>query len=336
MAISKVSGIKITGVCSVLPAAYQSNFDLSGIPPQDLEKIIASTGISGRRLSGGETALSMAVKGASDLIKNLDWPPSSIGLVIFVTQTPDFQLPGNAVQVQHKLNLAKTTACFDINLGCSGFVYGLWQAAALLNSIDSERALLIVGDTTSNQFPQTDKKVAPLFGDGVSIIGLQKKPSAAKMTFHLGTDGAGAPYLIQPNGGALNTNKTLSLFMDGTQVFAFTLREVPVSIRECMASHGWKIDDLDFVLLHQANRMMIERVGLKIGSTKPQLPIDLKEIGNTSSASIPMILTRTLASRVSNNESKLLASGFGVGWSWASVALSLPKLEYCQTIDYRN
>ncbi|MCL2913065.1 ketoacyl-ACP synthase III [Shewanella corallii] len=337
MAIIQTSGVQITGICSVLPGRYVPNTDLAEVIGEaDIQKIIDSTGIAGRRVSGGETALAMARQGASELLSELNWAPDSVGLLMMVTQSADFPLPGNAVQLQHQLGLDKSAACFDVNLGCSGFVYGLWQLTALLQGMNCERALLVVGDTTSQQIADDDRKVAPLFGDGVSVIAVEKQADAAPMTFTLGTDGAGAPYLIQPNGGALNPGKAPALFMEGTQVFVFTLREVPACIKTCLDTHGWSTDELDYLVLHQANKMMLTRLGDKVGVTGERLPMDFEQIGNTSSASIPLVMTGTLAESLKNGETKLAASGFGVGWSWGTVAMTVPPLSCCKTIDFET
>tara|TARA_R110000744_G_scaffold60820_1_gene125886 strand:+ start:12245 stop:13285 length:1041 start_codon:yes stop_codon:yes gene_type:complete len=335
MTISTVKGVTISGIVSVLPAIEKVNIDESSKEKkQELERVVASTGIKARRVvDPKQTALDLAYIACKNLINSMDWQDEDISLIIFVTQTPDYPLPGNAVQLQYKLGLQKGILAFDINLGCSGFVYGLWQVSQLLNGLPGNKALLVVGDTTSRQYSESNRTVSSLFGDAVSAIAIEKRADSEDMVFSLGTDGSGAPYLIQPNGGAKNPHSSPELFMDGMQVFVFTLREIPASIEACIEKKGWKACDIDYCVMHQANEMMLKRLGQKLGLDEKQVIISMKEVGNTSSASIPLALCMSLSAQLIEHSNKLVFSGFGVGWSWGSVALILEKLSVCQLID---
>lgn len=335
MTVSTVEGVTISGVVSVIPELEKANIDDSSeAQRQELERIVASTGIKKRRVvDDDQTILDLAIIACDKLISAMNWENDEISLVIFVTQTPDYPLPGNAVLLQHKLGLSKNTLAFDINLGCSGFVYGLWQVSQLLKGLAGNKALLILGDTTSRQYSESNRTVSSLFGDAVSAVAIEKKSDCAEIVFSLGSDGAGAPYLIQPNGGAKNPNISPELFMDGMQVFVFTLREVPSSIEQCLVQKGWKINDIDYCVMHQANEMMLRRLGQKLGLDEKQLIISMGEVGNTSSASIPLALCMGLSKQLLTKSNKLVVSGFGVGWSWGSAALSLDKLKVCELID---
>lgn len=336
MTISTINGVSVTAMCSVLPATSIDNVSLkSQFSEGELEKIIASTGIKQRRVANaGITAFTLGRHAADDLLTTTSINKADIGLIIFVTQTPDLSFPGNAVQLQHALGISKNCIAYDVNLGCSGFVYGLWQAAQLLKGIEANSALLVVGDTTSTQYDPSNTKVNTLFGDAASAILLSKDENADDMAFSLGTDGAGAPYLIQPAGGALHPNQRACLSMDGTQVFAFTLREVPKSIQACLAQKQWQSGDLDYAIMHQANKMMLKHLGDKLGLSKSQVVIALERCGNTSSASIPLAMCMTLSRQLLNDSHKLLLSGFGVGWSWGSVAINQAKMQACYCIEF--
>jgi 3-oxoacyl-[acyl-carrier-protein] synthase-3 len=335
MALTEITGVAIRGIISVLPAIQLDNHQLDfGCTPEEKEKIIASTGIHRRRVvSASQTALDLAKVAASELLAELNWQDEKPELLIFVTQTPDYMLPGNAIQLQHHLNLAKSTIAFDVNLGCSGFVYGLWQITQLLNGLNCRRALLVVGDTTSTLCPPQQRTVAMLFGDAVSVVALEKTHLQYRMCFSLGSDGAGAQYLIQPFAAAKSPVTPAALSMDGTQVFVFTLREVPKSILEALKGLGWSLKDVDYAILHQANAMMLKHLGDKLGFTSEQLIIAMGETGNTSSASIPLAMTMALQEQLTQSELQLLLSGFGVGWSWGSVALTLPPLSVCRLMN---
>jgi 3-oxoacyl-[acyl-carrier-protein] synthase-3 len=335
MAISRVKNITITGIVSVLPKQIRVNVDgTSGTKRQEVERIVDSTGIHSLRVASPEqTSLDLGFIACKNLLKKMKWSVDDISLIIFVTQTPDYPLPGNAVQLQHKLGLNKGVLAFDVNLGCSGFVYGLWQVSQLLSGLSGSKALLIVGDTTTQQYSATNHTVSLLFGDAASAVAIEKSPGCDDMVFSMGSDGAGAPYLIQPNGGAKNKSLAPEIFMDGLQVFVFTLREIPQSIAECLTEKGWSIDSLDYCVMHQANKMMLQKIAKKLGLSEEQLIISMAEVGNTSSASIPLALCISLSSALTERENRLLFSGFGVGWSWGTVALKLNKLKTCQIID---
>ncbi|QYJ74121.1 3-oxoacyl-ACP synthase III family protein [Shewanella sp. FJAT-52076] len=339
MAQTQVTGVEVRGMVSVVPTDTVDNYSLTHLfNPDELKRVIESTGIEHRRVAGaGQTVLSMATQGGTYLLNELGWDASP-GLVICVTQTPDFMLPGNAVQLQHRLGLGKDTLAFDVNLGCSGFVYGLWQAATLLSSLPCRRALLVVGDTTSQMCGQGEQSraVSPLFGDAISVIALEKNPDAAPMHFSLGSDGAGAPYLIQPNNAALHPGEPPALSMDGTQVFVFTLREVPTSINAVLDAASWDVNSPDAIVLHQANEMMLRRLADKLGFTTEQMIIAMKNRGNTSSASIPLAITDALHDRLARGPLKMLLSGFGVGWSWGSAAVTIGPLAVCKTMDFNS
>lgn len=334
MAITDITGVQIRGICSVLPATQLDNHQLDfGCAVAEQEKIIASTGIHRRRVvTGTQTALDLAKIAASELLNDLKWQQELPELLIFVTQTPDYMLPGNAVQLQHHLGLAKTTIAFDVNLGCSGFIYGLWQISQLLNGLACRRALLVVGDTTSTLCAEQNRAVALLFGDAVSVVALEKTDNINRMCFTLGTDGAGAPYLIQPFAAARSPSQSAALSMDGTQVFVFTLREVPKSIQQALHAQGWTVAELDYAVLHQANAMMLKHLGDKLGLNSTQLVMAMGDTGNTSSASIPLAMTIALQQQLTQSELKLLLSGFGVGWSWGSVTLTQAPLQCCRLI----
>ncbi len=335
MAVTTIENVSITGIVSILPELMIDNFQQSSVKrQQEMKRVVASTGIKERRVvKPGQTCLDLAIPACETLLNDLHWSGKDIGLIIFVTQTPDTQLPGNAVRLQHSLGMTKATVAFDVNLGCSGFVYGLWQIALLLNGLNTSNALLIVGDTTSQQFSESNHAVAPLFGDAVSAIAIENNQACDPWVFSLGSDGAGAPYLTQPYGGAREPNRPFELFMDGTQVFVFTLREVPASVQDCLANKGWVISDIDFCIMHQANEMMLNRLAKKLGLSEQQMVIAMSHVGNTSSASIPLAICLSLSTQLVSQPNKLLMSGFGVGWSWGTVALNLPPLKVCRLLD---
>ncbi|MCG5238497.1 3-oxoacyl-ACP synthase III family protein [Azospirillum doebereinerae] len=333
MVASVLDGVALRGVVGCVPERRETVADLALRFGEDAAARIAkATGIEARHLVDPDQCTSdLAEAAAHRLLDGLGWEPSSVDLLVLVTQTHDHVLPGSGALLHHRLGLRKGAAVLDLTQGCSGFVYGLWTASALLKSA-GHRALLIVGDTTSRLIDPSDRAVAPLFGDGAAAVALETAADAGPMVFDLGSDGAGAPYLTAAGGAMRHPGTPARLFMDGTQVFAFTLREVPASVRAALDGAGWSMAEVDHLVLHQANAQMIRHLAQKLGATPEQTVLALSGLGNTSSASIPLALTEALAAPLMAERRRLLLSGFGVGWSWGSVALSAGPLTLCATV----
>jgi len=333
MAQARINGIALRGIVSALPTGVEDVSHLAArFGTSQAERIAAATGIRRRHIAAaGQCMSDLALPAAQDLLDGLSWRSDSVDLLICVTQTPDHPLPATACLLQQRLGLGKQCAAFDVGLGCSGYIYGLWLAASLLAGMGRGRALLVAGDTTSRTMDPADRSVAPLFGDAATVTALEWDADAGCLAVDTGTDGAGAPYLIQPGGGTRQPDGPL-LFMDGTQVFAFTLREVPKAIAATLALAGTNIANIDHVVLHQANEMMLRRLGAKIGAREDQLVLALAERGNTSSATIPLAITDTLAHQLLKQSRTLLLCGFGVGWSWGTAVWDTGPARVCRTI----
>lgn len=333
MAQARINGIALRGIVSALPTGVEDVSHLAArFGADQAERIAVATGIRRRHIAAaGQCMSDLALPAARVLMEGLDWHGDSVDLLICVTQTPDHPLPATACLLQQRLGLGKQCAAFDVGLGCSGYVYGLWLAASLLAGMGRGRALLVAGDTTSRTMDPADRSVAPLFGDASTVTALEWDADAGCLAVDTGTDGTGAPYLIQPGGGTRQPDGPL-LFMDGTQVFAFTLREVPKAIAATLALAGTNIANIDHVVLHQANEMMLHRLGAKIGAREDQLVLALAERGNTSSATIPLAITDTLANHLLQESRTLLLCGFGVGWSWGTAVWHTGPARVCRTI----
>jgi len=334
MVASVIKGVRLAGIVSCVPERRETVADLAVRFGEDAaQRIAKATGIEARHVVPPHQCTSdLAEAAARCLLDRLGWAAEDVALLILVSQTHDHILPGTGLLLHQRLGLSKGAAVFDMGLGCSGYVYGLWTAAALLKASGGRRALLLAGDTTSRVLDPADRAVAPLFGDAATATALELDDAAEPMAFALGSDGAGAPYLMVPGGALRRPDEPAHLFMDGTQVFAFTLREVPGNIRAALDLAGWSMAEVDRVVLHQANAQMIRHLAQKIGATPEQAVLALAGHGNTSSASIPLALTEALGDEFTRRSYRLLLSGFGVGWSWGSAALSAGPLGVCETI----
>ena len=314
---------RLCGIVTALPPTVVENRVLGEAFGDDvMAKIIATTGIERRPVAGRHTVSELGAVAASHLLEKLRWQRDDVKLLIVVTQTPDYPLPSTAAVMQAKLGLPLDTIAFDVALGCSGYVYGLSVATAMMQSAGIRRALLVTGDMTTRMVSHGNRTLEPLFGDAVAVTALETSVDG-RLAFDLGTDGTGAPYLISKTGGLAEPG-TAELFMDGTQVMAFSLKQVAPSITRAIEASGGVIGDMDRVVLHQANAMMMRTLGHKIKASDGQMVYAIRDYGNTSSASIPLALCDDFSRRPPTDSVRLLLCGFGVGWSWATAVWQTP------------
>jgi len=318
-----VSAPRLCGIVTALPPKVVENRDLSDAFGADvMTKIIVTTGIERRPVADSHTVSDLGAVAAAHLLDRLGWAHEDIRLLIVVTQTPDYPLPSTAAVLQAKLALPPDTVAFDVALGCSGYVYGLSVATAMMQAAGIRRALLVTGDMTTRMVSHGNRTLEPLFGDAVAVTALEASEDG-HIAFDLGTDGTGAPYLISKTGGLAEPG-TPELFMDGTQVMAFSLKQVAPSITRALEASGMAIGDIDRVVLHQANAMMMKTLGHKIKANDGQMVHAIRDYGNTSSASIPLALCDDFSKRPLADDVRLLLCGFGVGWSWATAVWQTP------------
>lgn len=332
-----IEGVRIAGFRAVVPTHRHSFMeDHSLFTAEEAEKLYATTGVYERRILPPHLCASdMCVAAAEGLLAQLGWDASSVDVLIFVSQDPDYNVPATSCVIQSRLGLASSAACFDVNLGCSGFVYGLWMAGRLLGGSSGKRALVLCGDTSSRHLVPGDRSTLPLFGDAGGAVALECAEGAAPIHVVVGTDGSGAKNIWVKAGGRRNslvpgkepwtaeqheklfTDSRLSL--NGAEVFAFTLRAVPPLVREALEHAGTTVDAIDLCVMHQANAFMLEHLRKKTKLPPEKFVVDMHDFGNTSSASIPLAVSHRLGEALSTGTRKMLLAGFGVGWSWGAV-----------------
>lgn len=341
MARSVVQGVRIAGLSGAVPTAQRTVADLARLfGEDDAAKISKSVGVTQRRVTTDDLCTSdLCERAANDLLAALEWERDTVDLLVFVSQTPDYILPATSCVLQARLALSKHCAAFDINLGCSGYVYGLAVASQLMAGGGFRRALLLVGDTISKIASPEDRSVEPLFGDAGTCTALEVSGTAEKMVFEFGTDGRGEQNLIVPAGGFRrrrtsgtslrsareggNVRSDEDLFMNGPEIFAFTNREVRPMIENVLRSSAWSLEDPDFVVMHQANLFMLQHLAKKLKLPEEKTVYALETFGNTSSASIPIAIIDRLQEALKGGPRKLLLAGFGVGYSWAACTLQV-------------
>ncbi len=343
MALFSLHGIKICGISAAVPKNKESNADYHWIPRKERESLMKNIGVVTRRVAEkGVTTSDLCVVAAEKLMDSLRWDRHEVELLIFVSQSRDYLVPTTACIVQNRLGLPHSCIALDIGLGCSGYVYGLSVIGSMMQSGTVKKALLMVGDISTLTTCYRDKSTYPLFGDVGTVTALKYDTNASPMHFNLQTDGSGFKAIMIRDGGARNVmsrrsfdikkigkgiyRSRLHLELDGIEVFNFALREVVPNIKALLSFTGQSLAEMDYVVFHQANRLIIEtlRKMLKLDSLK--VPYSLRDFGNTSGASVPLTMLVSLREPLINCNKKLLLSAFGVGLSWGSAIIGTDKI----------
>jgi len=284
-------------------------------------------GVKERHVAAADESVSdMAVQAAQTLLIRNPEAQQKIGLILLCTQNPDYRLPTTANLVQDRLGLPTNIQAVDINQGCSGFIYGLSIASALVQAHQLEAALLITADAYSKVMDPDDRNTAPLFSDGAAATLMTPDGTAKIGAFSFGSDGSGANDLIVRAGGSRYPDKPISgddaLHMDGRAVFEFMLNRVPSDVDNCLARNGLDRSEIDLFIFHQASRFMLETLTRRMHLEPDRVPICMENFGNTVSATIPMTIEH-LGGIDALRKKTVLLSGFGVGLSWGSTVLKL-------------
>ena len=359
MAKCSFDQVKISGVVTCVPPfekCIDDELELFGGNVKQIARLKKTIGLDRRRVvEAGTTAADLCCAAAERLLEAADLQADVVDALIFVTQTPDYIQPCNAAVLHGRLNLPASCAALDVNLGCSGYVYGLWLAHMMVSSGGCDRVLLLAGDTISRLVNAKDRAVAPLFGDGGSATLVERSAVAQSAWFCLETDGKGFDKLIVPAGGQRcpstaetqveetdeggNVRCAENLFMDGAEVFNFSIKTEPQAVRDLVEYAGLDLDAVDYFVFHQANRYILGNITKRLKLDPEKVPMQTVErYGNQSSASIPSALCGELGEvlTVGGEPRRVLLSGFGVGLSWGSVILDLGDLSVCEIIEIES
>ena len=321
-----------------LPERVLNNDQLNNeFPEWSAEKISQKTGIYERRIAAeNEYSSNLGFRAAIKLFEEHAINPKSIDFILFCTQSPDYFLPTTACILQQKLGIPTSAGALDYNLGCSGFVYGLALAKGLLTAGIAKNILLITAETYSKFINNQDKSNRTIFGDAASASLIVADGKGAEIcNFSLGTDGAGADNLIVKNGGMRYRNveakdvygengfekNDSDLYMNGSEVFMFTSRAVPLLVNDTLQKNQLNLNDVDLFVFHQANQFMLDHIRKKLQIPAEKFFIYLRNCGNTVSSTIPIALYNALQGKRINKGNTVLLAGFGVGYSWGGVIL---------------
>ncbi len=346
MAYQIIQNVRISGISACVPKNRVENIDaVSFNNVEEYKRFALNVGIERRHVADNDTTCSdMCLKAAEELIKVLTWDKKDIDLLVFVSQSPDYILPATSCVLHGKLGLSENCSSFDISLGCSGWVYGISVVGAMLKSGGYKKALLLVGDTRNKcKSPVKGNADNALFGDSGSATAMEYDETADEIKIESFTDGTGHEAIIIREGAARhpfnskslelcedkhgNVHRPIDTEMDGAAVFIFAITKVPRAVKSLLSKTGKEVDDIDFFFFHQANRMLNEQVRKKCKIPVEKCPYSLRDFGNNSSVSIPLtIITQTREQLQNMKSADIVACGFGVGLSWATMHTRLSNI----------
>lgn len=332
-----------------LPEKVVSNQDLAAeFPDWPVEKIQGKTGIHERHIaSTHECSSDLAVQAAQKLFASGACAPDDIDYLLLCTQSPDYFLPTTACILQDRLGIPTHAGALDFNLGCSGFVYGLGLAQGLIQTGQASRVLLITAETYSKFIHPQDKSVRTLFGDAAAATLLKATSNGTGQrtgAYVFGTDGKGGPNLIVPAGGMRqpfsadtarvvrddngNQRSLDNLYMNGPEIFNFTLKAIPECVFRLLARTKLTLQDIDLFVFHQANQYMLEHLRKKLRIPDDKFLINLSACGNTVSSTIPIALKDAWGENRLREGQRTILVGFGVGYSWGATLVEWPLLGF--------
>ena len=322
-----------------LPEKVVTNEELvKEFPEWSVEKVAQKVGVDSRHLAAeDETAGDMAEKAARNLFEEYHIDPRSIDFLMLCTQSPDYFLPSTACLLQDKLGIPISAGAFDYNLGCSGCVYGMAIAKGLIVAGIAKNVLLLTAETYNKYLHPSDKSNRSIFGDGAAACLISTEGFAEIGEFSLGTDGSGVNNLIVKTGAARQKEATGKfvedeeghiwyddyLYMNGGNIFNFTLDAVPAMMKDILEKNGLEKDQIDYFVFHQANKIMLSTIRKVCGIPKNKFYNNLATTGNTVSSTVLICLKDCLYSGIVNSGDNVMISGFGVGLSWGGTILKL-------------
>ena len=349
MAILKYQNVGITAMSAAVPRTVVDNYKYTQYFPEDqVKEVVDKVGVYERRFADEKTCSSdLCYAAAEKLFSDNNVNRSEIDLLIFISQTPDYRMPATSVILQDRLKLPNSTIAFDINLGCSAFMYGLSVAYSMISNQSRLRKVLILdGETRSKVYSPKDRRTAFLFGDGGVAALIERDERFGESYFSLNSDGSREGLIKIDAGGYRNMSSAETVkekvvdeygnirsdeqgYMHGGDVFNFVIREIPKDIKNLCNIAGEDIQSMDYYVFHQANNFINSYISKKMKLDVTKLPSTIAKYGNTSSVSVPLTIVSELKDKLAGDK-KLLLSAFGVGMTWATALIHLCD---CQISD---
>lgn len=351
MAQWQIKNVALRGVTGTVPNNPKTTMDLGLFTQEEADTFDNTVGIKKRYVATDDICASdLCYDAAERLIESLGWEKDSIDVLLFESVCPDYKTPPTSGIMQARLGLPTTTFVMDIPMGCCGCIYAINIAGNLLTNGNVKRALLLVGDTATRMGSPRDKSRVPLFGDCGTALALEYDPAAEEIVIDFNTLGSGYEALMTPHGGFRHPVTPQSFeyedfgngiirapkdtLINGMDVFAFAISRPPVSIKKVMQEYDLSSDNVDYFLIHQANKLIVDRIVKKLKLPLEKTPYDLQEFGNLGGCSIPMLMTYNLKEELTTRSLTLVCSAFGLGLTWGTMVLRTQKM-VVEPVNYR-
>ena len=354
MAVLKFNGIGITAMAGAVPSHVIENLKYTEFFPEDqVKEVVDKVGVLQRRFADAETCSSdLCFAAAQKLFFDNNIDRSEIDLLIFISQTQDYRMPATACTLQHRLGLNNSCIAFDVNLGCSAFIYGMSIAYSMMQTGTIRKALILDGETRSKVYGPRDRRSAFIFGDGGIAALVECNERFGETTLSLNTDGSRANLIMIKAGGYRHPSTPETLkervvdeygnmrseeqgYMKGGDVFNFVIREIPRDIKRTIAEAGKTVEDIDYFCFHQANNFINAFIAKKMKLDVNKIPHTIEKFGNTSSVSVPLTIVSELKDKM-KGEKTLMMSAFGVGMTWATGIVSFVDTRISDIIEVAN
>lgn len=351
MAFLKFNNIGITAMAGAVPRTIINNYEYTTyFPKEDVKEIVDKVGIYERRFADSNTCSSdLCYAAAEKLFEDNSIDRSEIDLLVFISQTPDYRMPATSLLLQERLKLSNNVIAFDINLGCSAFIYGLSVVYGLMQQPGIRKALILDGETRSKVYSPKDRRTAFLFGDGGIAALIERNVKFEESYFSLNSDGS-REGLIKINGGGYrnpSSSETLKEkivdeygnirsdeqgYMNGGDVFNFVIREIPKDIKKMFEYSLVDKDSINYYVFHQANNFINSYLAKKMKLDTTKIPSTIEKYGNTSSVSVPLTIISELKEKLSS-KNKIMLSAFGVGMTWATAIINTDNCRISDIVE---
>ena len=354
MAILSFNGVGVTALAGAVPQRVIHNYEYTDYFPADqVKEVVDKVGIFERRFADEETCSSdLCFAAAEKLISDNNINKEEIDLLVFISQTPDYRMPATSITLQHRLGLPNSCIAFDINLGCSAFLYGLSVVYSMMQGGNIRKALILDGETRSKVYSPKDRRSAFIFGDGGVAALVECSEKFGQSWFSLNSDGSRADLIMIPAGGYRHMSSIDTLrekvvdeygnirsdeqgYMRGGDVFNFVIREIPRDIKKTIQYASKTNDDFDYFVFHQANNFINSYIAKKMKLDTEKIPSSIAKFGNTSSVSVPLTIISELKNKMEGKKT-LLMSAFGVGMTWATGIVSFVDCKISDIVEVAN
>jgi 3-oxoacyl-[acyl-carrier-protein] synthase-3 len=351
MAVLTYNGIGIAAMAAAIPRRIIKNYEYTEhFPADEVKDVVDKIGIFERRFADEKTCSSdLCFAAAEKLIKDNNIDRSEIDLLVFLSQTPDYRMPATSIILQNRLGLPTSTIAFDVNLGCSAFIYGLSIVYGFMQQSGIRKALILDGETRSKVYSPKDRRTAFIFGDAGSATLIERDEKYGNSYFSLNSDGSREDLIKINAGGYRNPSSVETLkekvvdefgnirteengYMNGSDVFNFVIKEIPKDFKMIFEYANVNVSDIDYFVFHQANNFINSYLAKKLKLESEKLPSTIEKFGNTSSVSVPLTIVSELKTNL-NDKNQLFLSAFGVGMTWASAILTMQDCKICDLIE---